>query len=889
MGLAQVGLLFDIIFFYRLADSPLLLTAAGDPLEFGAIGAVFDRSNKTPPLYVGTVKPNIGHLEGAAGLAGIIKTVLSLEAGIILPNINFQIPNPKLRLAELNFIVPTVPIPWPTQGLRRASINSFGYGGTNGHCILDDANHYLSARGLPGRTHTNNTPFQLSPLSDSTDSGLGPSDTSEDGDYFSQEASSRHHRLFILSAPEQNALGRLGESHAAFLQDLMQSKSSGADALLDGMAFTLGTRRSAFQWRTAVTGTTATDLANRLLEVPKPLRASKPPKLLFCFNGQGSQWHAMGRELLSHEVYRRSVAAADEYFPSLGASWSVLKELSAPEDTTNVNKPQFSQPLCTVIQIALVDLLRHWNIFPSIVVGHSSGEIAASYAFGALSREDCWKISFHRGRLASEISVIAPHVNGSMMAIGLGENEIRPYMAKLILSEADILTVACVNSPSSITVSGDTTILGQVESLLREDKIFCRRLAVENAYHSAHMRHIESAYLESLQNIRPLSPATGITMISSVTGESIAAEKLGPAYWVDNLVSPVRFLNAVESAFKKTKGERRQRGARAIDTVVEIGPHGALQSAMKQILTKLSKVQDTTYLTVLRRGHSATNTALEMAGVLWCKGAKVDLLRVNSLQETPNWQIPLTELPKYPWNHENRYWHESTQSKGHRFRHAPRNDLLGAPIQEFNWLEPTWKNTIRLSEQPWIADHKIRGNDVLPAASMVCAALEGVRQIADKSKIVARFEFQDIVIGRALLIPPSDPGLEVFTRLTPQRNGIRASTGPWYHWTFVSLEISDSKKRNYVEHASGLVSITYRSESSETTEKIDTRIAARRFLASKEKCTQKVSPEEHYRSTANMGFEYGPCHLMFPRRHFRCFSSLSLTFLNPTTLNVDIL
>lgn len=203
-----------------------------------AIGAVFDRSTKPlcPPLYVGTVKPNIGHLEAGAGLAGIIKTVLSLEAGVIPPNINFQNPNPKLRLEKYHFAVPTQPTPWPTHGLRRASVNSFGYGGTNGHCILDDAFHYLSARGLYGRTHIVDMAPQLSLTSEATDSGI---DSASEGDGFDLDHPSEkdlpaQQKVFVLSAPEQNALPRLAETHSAFLKDRLSSQVSQIDDIFRG-------------------------------------------------------------------------------------------------------------------------------------------------------------------------------------------------------------------------------------------------------------------------------------------------------------------------------------------------------------------------------------------------------------------------------------------------------------------------------------------------------------------------------------------------------------------------------------------------------------------------------------------------------------------------------
>lgn len=382
---------------------------------------------------------------------------------------------------------------------------------------------------------------------------------------------------------------------------------------------------------------------------------------------------------------------------------------------------------------------------------------------GALSAEDAWKVAFHRGRLAGNLHVIAPQVRGGMMGVGLSEADIEPYLKILELSHSDILSVVCINSLSNVTVSGDVSRLAELEMLLKTDSVFARKHTVENAYHSKHMSYLAEDYLKSIEDIKLIpttESASCVTMISSVTGMAVRSEDLGPAYWVSNMVSPVQFVDAIEGAFVKTKGERRKK-ANAINVIVEIGPHAALQGPIKQILTHIKKNEDATYMTAIRRGEPADGTALQLAGALWSRGADVKIDLANSFRSNPASFVPLSDMPKYPWNHETRYWHEAAPSKSHRFRHAPRTDLLGYPVHEFSMLQPRWKNVIYLAELPWISDHKVRGNDVFPAAGMVCAALEGTRQIADKSRVVESFEFRDISIARALIIPPSDPGVDV--------------------------------------------------------------------------------------------------------------------------------
>ena len=660
-------------------------------------------------------------------------------------------------------------------------------------------------------------------------------------------------------------MSRLGETLAAYVDGVDAAKDIRKESILEQVAFTLSNRRTSFQWRTVVVAEQTKDLKHQLRNLLKPTRASKSPNILFCFTGQGAQWYAMGRELLGYEVYEASVRNADSYLKSIGAHWGVLEELNMSKANSRIGKPEFSQPLCTVLQIALVDLLRHWNILPNVVVGHSSGEIGAAYAMGALSAQDSWKIAFHRGRLAADLRVIAPQAKGGMMAVGLSEAEVAPYLEKLRASDSVVLSVACINSPSNVTISGDTSRLTELESLLKADAVFARRLAVENAYHSSHMECIADAYLQSIEDIKPISkddPTANVMMISTVTGKKVESKDLGPAYWVSNMVSPVNFVSAIEGAVAPKRERRKKHGE--IDVIVEVGPHAALEGPIKQTLTEVKRKENVIYLTAIRREESAQYTALQLAGTLWSRGADVKLDRANSSKSTPPLLVPLSDMPKYPWNHGTRYWHEAAPSKSHRFRHAPRTDLLGYPVQEFSMLAPQWKNVLYLTELPWISDHKVRGNDVFPAAGMVCAALEGARQIADKSRVVKNFEIRDISITRALVIPASDPGVDVFTRLNPQKTGhLQADMSPWYEFSFSSLEMSEVQESKYVEHARGYITINYLSSSKETfsTSKEyseETATIRNEYKTVKSSSKIDVSKSTHYTNAMEMGFEYGP-------------------------------
>ena len=204
------------------------------------------------------------------------------------------------------------------------------------------------------------------------------------------------------------------------------------------------------------------------------------------------------------------------------------------------------------------------------------------------------------------------------MAVGLSEADIEQYLKKLGMADSDVLSVACINSPCNVTVSGDMSRLTELETLLKADSVFARRLAVKNAYHSTHMKHLADDYLKSIEDVKPISTtesASGVTMISSVTGKTVRPEDLVPAYWVSNMVSPVQFASAIEGAFVTPKAEHRKK-ANAIDVVVQIGPHAALQGPIRQTLTQIKKNEDTTYLTAIRRGEPAECTALQPAGAV---------------------------------------------------------------------------------------------------------------------------------------------------------------------------------------------------------------------------------------------------------------------------------
>ncbi|KAK1147260.1 Type I Iterative Polyketide synthase (PKS) [Aspergillus melleus] len=833
-------------------------TPVGDPLELCAIGRTFGlaKGEHDYPLLVGSVKSNIGHLEGASGIAGVIKTVLALEQGMIPAVHGFETPNPRLRLEEWNIKIPMELTQWPTVGLRRASVNSFGYGGTNAHLILDDALHYLDDRHLTGNHNTQR--ITVTPLSEGPDSGTSIGDK----DFLLDKiGGTSKQRLYVFSAPEQNGLSRLAQKYMNFLRNSLSPENNGLAYVnathVAALAYTLSERRSVFDWRSfAVAESMEGLLASLQRSLPKLPRAAKSPSCAFVFTGQGAQWYAMGRELQEYDIFKQSIIAADKYLISLGCPWSALEELNRPEDQSCINEPQISQPLCTVLQIALVDLLYHWGLRPKAVVGHSSGEIAAAYAAGAIGTQHAWKIAYFRGVHTAAIASLLPSRKGSMMAASITPTSAQKYINRLTQGEA---VVACINSPQSVTISGDLPAVTELETMLKADDVWCRKLKVQAAYHSPHMKVIAQRYLASIQEVVPTGSST-ITFISSVTGAEISHGELSAEYWVNNLLMPVRFSEAATALLNHCATKSRRKATTNVNALIELGPHSALQGPIRDILAAASAsyLKSVSYASILRRGADAKETALCAAGRLWSLGFELDLAVVNNISGTPGSSKALVNLPRYPFNHTRRYWHEPRLNIWRRTRTQPRTDLLGVPSDDYNSIAPRWKNFLKPVEIPWLMDHRIQGMLVLPGAAMLTMVMEACQQIANQSETVHGYQPRDVTFHRPLLFTSPAAVIETLMQLRPHKMGTKANTA---HWTQFSL-LSISSDGAAIEHCSGLVKLIYAPKpneidgSAEPTREWELR--GQEYLSIQERPTKELHVGRLYDKLNRLGLQLGP-------------------------------
>ncbi|KAG9187092.1 hypothetical protein G6011_04963 [Alternaria panax] len=817
-------------------------TAAGDPIESGAIGEVFAASRpsrktaateEVVPLSIGSVKTNMGHLEGASGIAGLIKAILSVEKGVIAPNLWFERGNPAIDFENWRVEVPTEPKEWPLDGLRRASVNSFGYGGTNAHVIIDDAHHYLQRhRRLVGRRR-NDSGF-VSPVSDK---------------FFSDAPRSR---LFLQSANDERSLRQVGQDLSKHLRG--QSLFS-EDQLLDDLAYTLCERRSQLSHISAIVATNKADLEIKLQNVrPISTSAATPPRIGFIFTGQGAQWWGMGRELLRYPVFRKSLQRCESAITGIGAEWSLMEELLKDKATSRVNEATFSQPLCTALQIALVDLLSSWNVRPQSVVGHSSGEIAAAYAAGALSIGSAMTIAFFRGLLSPKVKSLG--LEGRMMAAGLSEDDANNEIRELCVDSGKAV-VACVNSPRSVTISGDAATIENLSRILEAKGVFARLLQVDTAYHSHHMQAIAEEYLARLEDSQVASiKAHGqVAMYSSVTEDVVDLTHLGAAYWVSNLVGSVRFSGALAKLC--TSGPE---GKNSIDILLEVGPHALFKLPVKEILDEIfpqrSKIQ---YLSTLIRNKPADTTALEAAGQLFARRYPVDLHAINFPTETKQSLSVLTDLPQYPWNHTRRYWWESRLSRDYRFRHFGRTDILGAPVNDWNPIEPRFRNFMRLREQPWLKDHVVQGDVLFPACGYLCMAIEACRQMSTISpstflpqgvSSAGEYRLREVSISRALVIPEADEGVETCLSMRCSSNQNNLSSELWHHFSIFSYTTDGG----WVENCRGLIYVANQSTSDEQLAQDCLHDWNRAHSAG----VRMVDVESFYRGVDALGLTYGP-------------------------------
>ncbi|KAK9860833.1 hypothetical protein MYU51_006145 [Penicillium brevicompactum] len=743
-------------------------TEVGDPTELAAIGDTFGaaRMDGDEPIYVGSVKSNIGHTEGAAGVASIIKAVLCLENGMLVPNAGFTQINPRIHLDKWRMRLSDACIEWPQHLARRVSINSFGFGGSNAHLILEGTGMHLSPSAATEKTKEKTTP-----------------------------------QVVVFSTQDKPGLERLTEKWTSFLQKKL---TTGEEISLRNISHTMSSRRSKLPFRSFAVAESLEQLHDVLQQgLPQSSRASRTlqANLAFIFTGQGAQWAQMGIQLLDIPVFRESITHSQQILSDLNCPWDLPEEMRAEAAYSNMSLPDRSQSICCALQVALVDLLASWGARPKATVGHSSGEIGAAYAAGFIAHDTALRIAYFRGLYSLQLS--QGERRGAMMAVELPPVNAQKYLEIL---PTESVVVACVNSPTSVTLSGDADGIDKLEDQLKADGCFARKLQVKTAYHSPHMRDLAEEYRNALKDIHPVSDGKSTaTMFSSVTKEQVYAEDMTADYWVRNMVSPVEFAAAVSklAGMKEIGKTRRRAVAVKWNAFLEIGPHEALKGPFHQTLQSIDASLTTLpYQALVRRRTDALQTTLAVTGMLWSIGATIDIDAVNSSLNPETPQI-VENLPSYAWNHKTSFWHEPLASSRLRQRKEPRHDLLGVPFDYQNDMEPRWRNFLRVSEIPWLSDHVVAGSIVFPAAGMVAMVAEAARQLSDPKKLLMGIEFNDLSFMQGVVIPDDNRGLETVLHVAPNRGG-----ESWYDFGIFSLPEGAS----WIRHATGSFNIHYNTQ-----------------------------------------------------------------------------
>ncbi|KAI1118030.1 hypothetical protein F5Y14DRAFT_447438 [Nemania sp. NC0429] len=682
-------------------------TMAGDTAETKAIAQVFGGAG----IYIGSVKANVGHSEGASGLTSLIKGVLALENRTVPPNIKFSAPNPNIPFAEGKLVVPLEAIPWPKDRLARVSVNSFGIGGTNAHAILDSAASHGACTELLEASH--------SP------------------------------QLLLYSANTPESLGKMVENFESYL-------SKHPERIAD-LAYTLANRREHLPNRTFVVGNR--DQVGR----PSPaVTVQQNLNIVMVFTGQGAQWPSMGRDLFRENTsFRSTIKALDKFLAMLGddsPKWIIEQELRKPAKTSRLGEAELSQPICTAVQIALVDTLASFGIHADAVVGHSSGEIAAAYAAGALTAKEAITTAFYRGLIAN-----GQKRAGSMAAVGMSWEETQKYLAPNV-------TIACDNSPRSVTISGDSD---QVEKVIRDinearPDALTRLLKVDKAYHSYHMSEIGDQYEALISSGLPKSRVRK-PFFSSVTGDLLSEKTaLDARYWRSNLECPVLFRSAVSRIAQHALGQSA--------LFVEVGPHTALAGPLLQIMAENTNIKHQ-YVGTMVRGQRGTETVLAAVGKIHCLGFPVDF---ETLYSSKDHQC-LTGLPGYPFDRANSHWHETRLTKQWRHAQHRHHDLLGSRARESTDLEPAWRNLFHLENAPWVRDHRVEDEIVFPFAAYVAMAGEAARQTVGAEQ---GFRIRNLLVRTAMVISEDHP-IELVTGLR-RRALTQTSDSRWWEFSISS-------------------------------------------------------------------------------------------------------
>jgi len=688
-------------------------TAVGDPIEAHALAEALC-ADREQPLVIGSVKTNLGHLETASGVAGLLKAALVLKHGRIPASLHYENPNPNIDFDALKLRVAVENEAFPNNGaIRMAGVNSFGFGGANSHVILTEA------------------PAVSQP-------------------HHALETDAGRAWPLMLSARSEESLAASALKLGTWLDE--QSKLNGNSPTLADVTYMLGARRNHHSHRLALTSNSMAEVMQELAAFstenagPK-LRTAFTPRpeqalrVVFVMSGQGPQWYGMGRELMRHEAVFRQTVEACEKAMQPWAKFSLMEELGRTEEASQMQRTEISQPAIFAMQMALAELWKSWGVLPSAVVGHSVGEVAAACLAGILTLDQAAKIIVLRGRFMDECSA----AGGTMLAVGMS-----PEDAKAVIARHDPgVSIAAFNGPLSLTLSGLRTSLEAIAAELDAKGTFARFLQVSHPFHHAMMQPAADALNAALADLKP--SAETLPFFSTVTGGRLDGSSLVADHWSGGVRQPVEFAKSIAAV--------AEFGA---DIWLEIGAHPALVRSIGECLAE-QPTKPVVFASVRREREqeSMVETAME----LYLAGVELDFKAM-----TPSRQ--LLDLPAYSWN-KSRWWSESAEVRDGRLAPGGRG-LLDVRLPR---ATPTWITRLDNRHMAFLKDHRVENMIIFPAAGFVEMILEaGVQLFEGNPFVVEDFEIRKPLIlpdppSGLLLELTYEPGERTFSIQSRFENG----------------------------------------------------------------------------------------------------------------------
>ena len=763
-------------------------TSLGDPMEVRALASVFEQGhNQEHPLMIGSVKTNIGHLEAAAGIAGLIKVVLQLQHQKIAPHLNFVNPNSYIDWENIPLKVPTQLTPWlSSEGKRVGGVSSFAISGTNAHIVLEEAPPQVKNQKPKGN---------------------------------SEGVHQRPLHLFTLSAKTPKALEDLVTLNHNYLETHTELaiELRSADAIAD-LCYTANTGRAHFNHRLAVIASDRQELAEKLLywKTGKEVvglfsgqldSGRKSPKLAFLFTGQGSQYVNMGRQLYEQEpTFRQALDQCDQILQQYLES--PLNQVLYPQDPQHssssvLDQTAYTQPALFAIEYALFKLWQSWGINPDAVMGHSVGEYVAATVAGVFSLEEGLKLIATRAKLMQQLPC-----GGQMVSVMANESKVRevitPYKEKVALAKPAV-GIAAINGPLSVVISGEAEAIAAMVSSLESVGIKTKRLQVSHAFHSPLMEPMLAEFEAVAHQITYHQPK--IPLISNVTGKKVDQSIATANYWVNHIRQPVKFAASMETL--------QQQG---LEIFLEIGAKPILLGMGRQCLPEEFGI----WLPSLRPGVEEWQQMLSSLGQLYVKGAQVDWSGFDR-----DYSREKVVLPTYPFQRE-RYWVET--AKGFDSKAISSNKLHPLINQKFQSplsKEIFFESNFSTQNYPFLADHRIYEKVLVPGAAHISLVLAAASLTFQKSEC----QLEDILFPQALAIP--EQGVRtVQVALTPQDSS--------YSFQVISFEDSfkDGKQiSSWAVHGTGKIS----------TAPVDkSRLSLEDIEGIKARCSQKLESTEVY-------------------------------------------